>query len=56
MSIFLTISKGKISIPKEVKETLSLKEDDILTYTINENNLVLRKVDKKRLQEVANQL
>jgi len=39
-------SKGRLVIPKKVREKMGLESGDTLTYTINNENITFRKVPK----------
>lgn len=38
-------SKGRITLPREVRETLNIKEGDELIITIKGNKIILEKVE-----------
>ncbi|MDA3940415.1 MAG: AbrB/MazE/SpoVT family DNA-binding domain-containing protein [Spirochaetia bacterium] len=39
-------SKGQVTVPKSVRDSLGIKEGDFLAYEVHENNAVIRKVPK----------
>ena len=39
-------SKGQVTVPKKVRESLGLKEGDSLGYEVNEDNAVIRRIPK----------
>ena len=39
-------SKGQVTVPKKVRESLGIKEGDYLGYEVNEDNAVIRKIPK----------
>jgi len=44
-------SRGQIVIPKELREELGLKKDDLLLITTIEDTLVMKKLDRTKLLE-----
>lgn len=45
-------AKGQVTIPKEVRTALSIREGDALVFTVHEDRAVLRPVKKKRVNEL----
>ncbi len=44
-------SKGQIVIPKEIRESLNIKEGDLLAAVSEENFIILKKIDSKITEE-----
>jgi len=44
-------SRGQIVIPKELRDELGLKKDDLLLITTIEDTLVMKKLDRTKLLE-----
>ncbi len=42
-------SRGQIVIPKELRDELGLKKDDLLLITMIEDTLVMKKLDRTKL-------
>lgn len=50
MAITKIDKRGRITIPKEIREDLNLKEDDeLLIFKLGDNIIVLKKIDFQRL-------
>ncbi len=47
-----SIIKGQITIPKEIRLSLDLKEGDKVIFVIGNGQATLRKASKKRLSEI----
>ena len=39
-------SKGQVTVPKRVRESLGIKEGDSLAYEVHEDNAVIRRIPK----------
>ena len=39
-------SKGQVTVPKKVRESLGLNEGDSLAYELHENNAVISRIPK----------
>ena len=46
-------SKGQTTIPKEIRDSLSLKAGDRMTFTLMTDATVLRRVKSKSVAELA---
>lgn len=46
-------SKGQVTIPKELREKLNLKQGDKLILVEEDGNIILRKVSLKEVREQA---
>ena len=44
-------SKGQIVIPKDIRESLNIKEGDLLAAVSEENFIILKKIDSKITEE-----
>ena len=44
-------SKGQIVIPKDIRESLNIKEGDLLAAVSEENFIILKKIDPKITEE-----
>ena len=49
-------SKGQTTIPKEIRESLSIQEGDRMTFTLLPNGTVLMRVKNKSALEVGGRL
>ena len=57
MSIEATLtSKGQTTIPKEIRDSLHMKEGDLMTFTLLPDGTVLMRVKNKSAMEVAGRL
>ena len=45
-------SKGQVTIPKEIRETLGVIEGDKLVFLVEGDKIVLRKVDSEKLSDI----
>ena len=52
MSIGSVTTKGQITIPKEIRTSLDLKEGDRIIFVIENGQATIRKASKKRLSEI----
>ena len=52
MSIGSVTTKGQITIPKEIRTSLDLKEGDRIIFVIEDGQATIRKASKKRLSEI----
>ncbi|MCD6397997.1 MAG: type II toxin-antitoxin system PrlF family antitoxin [Spirochaetaceae bacterium] len=39
-------SKGQVTVPKRVRESLGIKVGDSIAYEVNEDNVVIRRIPK----------
>lgn len=44
--------KGKVSIPKNIARSIDLNESDIVTVTVKDNSIVIKKFPKEKIKEV----
>ena len=49
-------SKGQTTIPKEIRESLNMKDDDRMTFTLLPNGTVLMRVKNKSVLDLAGRL
>jgi antitoxin PrlF len=49
-------SKGQTTIPKEIRDSLHMKEGDLMTFTLLPDGTVLMRVKNKSAMEVAGRL
>jgi antitoxin PrlF len=49
-------SKGQTTIPKEIRDSLHLKEGDLMTFTLLPDGTVLMRVKNKSAMEIAGRL
>ena len=57
MSIEATLtSKGQTTIPKEIRDSLHMKEGDLMTFTLLPDGTVLMRVKNKSAMGVAGRL
>ena len=57
MSIEATLtSKGQTTIPKEIRDSLHMKEGDLMTFTLLPDGTVLMRVKNKSAMEIAGRL
>ena len=52
VSIGSVTTKGQVTIPKEIREALGLKEGDRVVFMIEGERVVIRKVYGERLSEI----
>lgn len=52
VSIGSVTTKGQITIPKEIREALGIREGDRLIFLIEGERVVIRKVSGEKLSEV----
>ena len=45
-------SKGQVTIPKEIRETLGVIEGDKLVFLVEGDRVVMRKVGSERLSDI----
>lgn len=45
-------AKGQVTIPKEVRTALSIREGDAVVFTVEDDRAVLRPVRKKAVKEL----
>ena len=43
-------SKGQVTVPKAVRESLGIKTGDSISYEVHENNAVIRRIPKVDLE------
>ena len=49
-------SKGQTTIPKEIRDSLHMKEGDLMTFTLLPDGTVLMRVKNKSAMEIAGRL
>ena len=49
-------SKGRTTIPKEIRDSLSMKAGDRMTFTLMPDGTVIMRVKSKSISELAGQL
>ena len=49
-------SKGQTTIPKEIRDSLHMKEGDLMTFTLLPEGTVLMRVKNRSAMEVAGRL
>jgi antitoxin PrlF len=49
-------SKGQTTIPKEIRDSLHMKEGDLITFTLLPDGTVLMRVKNKSAMEIAGRL
>lgn len=49
-------SKGQTTIPKEIRDSLHMKEGDLMTFTLLPDGTVLLRVKNKSAMQVAGRL
>ena len=49
-------SKGQTTIPKQIRDSLRMKEGDLMTFTLLPDGTVLMRVKNKSAMEVAGRL
>lgn len=52
MGIGSVTTKGQVTIPKEIRDSLDLREGDRVVFVIEDGQATIRKVTKKRLSEI----
>lgn len=52
VSIGSVTTKGQITIPKEIREALGLREGDKVIFMIEGERVVIRKVSEEKLSEI----
>ncbi|NQT08037.1 AbrB/MazE/SpoVT family DNA-binding domain-containing protein, partial [Candidatus Bathyarchaeota archaeon] len=52
MSVSTVSSKGQVTIPKEIRETLGVNEGDKLIFLVEGDKVVLRKVGSEKLSAI----
>ena len=52
VSVGKITSKGQVTIPKEIRETLNLIEGDRLIFLVEGDKVVLRKVGSEKLSDI----
>ena len=52
VSIGSLTTKGQITIPKEIRETLGLREGDKVIFILEGERVVIRKVSGEKLSEI----
>jgi AbrB family looped-hinge helix DNA binding protein len=52
VSVGKITSKGQVTIPKEIRETLGLIEGDKLIFLVEGDKVVLRKVGSEKLADI----
>lgn len=52
VSVGTVTSKGQVTIPKEIRETLGVIEGDKLIFLVEGDKVVLRKVGSEKLTEI----
>ena len=58
MSLTTLTTKGQVTIPKKVRDSLKLKTGDKIEFTLNSNNdeAIIRAVTKKKVDDVFGML
>ena len=52
VSVGTVTSKGQVTIPKEIRETLGVIEGDRLIFLVEGDKVVLRKVGSEKLSDI----
>ena len=52
VSVSTVTSKGQVTIPKEIRETLGVIEGDRLVFLVEGDRVVLRKAGSERLSDI----
>lgn len=52
VSVGTVTSKGQVTIPKEIRETLGVIEGDKLIFLVEGDSVVLRKVGSEKLTDI----
>lgn len=52
VSVGTVTSKGQVTIPKEIRETLGVNEGDKLIFLLEGDEVVLRKVGSEKLTDI----
>ena len=52
VSVSTVTSKGQVTIPKEIRETLGVIEGDKLVFLVEGDRVVMRKVGSERLSDI----
>ena len=52
VSVGTVTSKGQVTIPKEIRETLGVNEGDKLIFLVEGDKVVLRKVGSEKLTDI----
>ena len=52
LSIGSITTKGQITIPKEIRASLDLKEGDRIIFTVEDGQATIRKASKEKLSEI----
>jgi len=52
VSVSSITSKGQVTIPKEIREALGLREGDRIVFAIEGERAVIRKVSDEKLSEI----
>ena len=52
VSVGTVTSKGQVTIPKEIRETLEVIEGDKLIFLVEGDKVVLRKVGSEKLTDI----
>ena len=52
VSVGTVTSKGQVTIPKEIRETLGVIEGDKLIFLVEGDKVVLRKVGSEKLTDI----
>jgi len=52
VSVGTVTSKGQVTIPKEIRETLGVIEGDKLIFLVEGDRVVLRKVGSEKLTDI----
>lgn len=45
--------KGQVTIPKQVREALGLKDGDTVVFELRDREAVIRKIERKSILEVG---
>ncbi len=52
VSVGKVTSKGQVTIPKEIRETLGVNEGDKLIFLVEGDKVLLRKVGSEKLSDI----
>jgi AbrB family looped-hinge helix DNA binding protein len=52
VSVGKVTSKGQVTIPKEIRETLGVNEGDKLIFLVEGDRVILRKVGSEKLSDI----
>jgi len=52
VSVGKVTSKGQVTIPKEIRETLGVNEGDKLLFLVEGDKVILRKVGSEKLSDI----